>query len=428
MINHEEVHGGQLVGSAAPPPPSHKGKNSGYWTPGRRYDFIAYMRTDLWFATPPPSIETLSMRHISVPFCNPLPVAMVDKCARDGSDPLEQRLRSRSDAGYADGLGRGLASGCDVATDWMGVMPRHLAESYFTAHESLLATSPVCEKHRTRCHCHAAAINPECLLSAHLAHRRAPITRRSFGLIALARVVLPAPNIPTSGEYGGGDGVFTNVAIDESGINVLDCETRADHYTRCPAGCARHVFTGRLSPKAQPLGLVCFPRGPKPSKALPPKPPDARGGRGGRGGGRGGGGRGRGGGRGGGKRRGGGGGGAAVAEEGLSAAAAPIHTQLLLGTPTTNATAAPSPSPRHAPRQLPKSRDGSTRIRTPIKPNQMGLPQQVLRAQQMAAQAQLARRAAQHQSQIQTALNVARERQRARQRQPGQRAAHRAQG
>ena len=47
-----------------------------------------------------------------------------------------------------------------------------------------------------------------------------PITRRSFGMIALARQVLPAPLV--GGEYTGGDGVFTNIAIDGSGINVLD--------------------------------------------------------------------------------------------------------------------------------------------------------------------------------------------------------------
>ena len=235
---------------------------------GRQYDWVGYMRTDLWFATPPPSVETLSMRHVTVPFCNPLPAAKAEQCDR-GGQALDVRLRSRSDAFYNDALGRGTPAGCDVATDWMGVMPRHLAESYFRSHESALLNPPNCASHKSKCHCHANAVNPECFLSSYLAYRHVPITRRSFGFIALARQVLPAPLSP-SGEYTGGDAVFTNIAIDANGINALDCQTKADYFLPCPRFCARSVYTARLSSKVQPLSMVCFPTGRKP---LPPKPP-----------------------------------------------------------------------------------------------------------------------------------------------------------
>ena len=84
--------------------------------PPGRYDYVAYMRTDLWFSRPPPALETLSTRHVTVPFCNPLPAQRQAQCDH-AADGLHVRLRSRSDAHYGDALGRGTSAGCDVRTD-----------------------------------------------------------------------------------------------------------------------------------------------------------------------------------------------------------------------------------------------------------------------------------------------------------------------
>jgi hypothetical protein len=83
--------------------------------PRRPYDFVAYLRTDLWFALPPPSIETFSREHVSVPFCNPLPP--VTRCSNPayarvagvGAGSFDVRgHRYRSTPGYYDSLVRAI--------------------------------------------------------------------------------------------------------------------------------------------------------------------------------------------------------------------------------------------------------------------------------------------------------------------------------
>ena len=166
------------------------------------------MRTDLWFAQVPPAIETFSQSHVSVPFCNPL--RETSQCFKFSGGQQPASPRFRSSPGYHDALGRGGKSGCDVPTDWLGVMPRHLAETYFNARESIKAPTPSaqhCAAHRSGCFCHdPSKLQPECLLGGHLAAHKVPYTRRNFGLIALARSVVHSPSA-----YGG-DGVFTDGA------------------------------------------------------------------------------------------------------------------------------------------------------------------------------------------------------------------------
>ena len=229
----------------------------------RPYSHVVYMRSDLWFALPPPAIDTFSNQHVSVPFCNPLPAHT--RCtstagSRSGFGPRSRRYRSMP--GYADALGRGGDSGCDVPTDWLGVMPRHLAEAYFSAQESIGAhpSARLCQAHRSGCYCHDTnMLHAECLLGGHLASKAVEYMRRDFGLLALARQVLSAPSA------SGGDGVFTDVAVMGNGINVKDCEQGADVAKRgrvapaCPRFCARDVYAGRQSFKGALLTLACFP-------------------------------------------------------------------------------------------------------------------------------------------------------------------------
>ena len=255
-----------------PPPPSPPPPRV------QRFDYIVYLRTDLWFALPPPAIETFSNLHVTVPFCNPLP--STTKCGAHPNGPFPRPPRSRSTPGYFDGLGRGGLSGCDVPTDWMAVVPRSLAEIFFRSRDSLRVQAPpnLCEAHRSGCFCHdPRSLQPECLLGGYLGANRVQYTRRDFGLIALARQVIPSPS------SHGGDGVYTDVAIMGNGINLLDCETSSMPPTgrgfrqgpKCPRFCARGVYSGRASFKGGPLTMACFP-GEKPIDDLKLLPPGAK--------------------------------------------------------------------------------------------------------------------------------------------------------
>ena len=145
------------------------------------------------------------------------------------------RAHLRSSAGYRDALGRGGVSGCDVPTDWLGVVPRGLADVYFAARDSLRRNPEpqTCAALRSQCYCHdSSQLQPECLLGGHLVAHGIAYGRRDFGLLALARRVLPSP------AKRGGTGVFTESAIMGDGININEC-AKESAVLSCPRFCAR---------------------------------------------------------------------------------------------------------------------------------------------------------------------------------------------
>lgn len=195
---------------------------------GRTYSFVVSLRADLWLSQPLPSLASgrLPTGAVSLPFCLPLPAKRASNASACGP------------RGGGDALGRG-RSACDVATDWMAIVPRRHAPAYFSAHVHLHRNGS-CEllhaAQRSLCHCHGNALAPECVLSHHLHARRVPYQRVALGLLAAARSVHVRAGQPARPL------VSSNNVIDANGINVLRCHAAsATHttssYSPCPRAC-----------------------------------------------------------------------------------------------------------------------------------------------------------------------------------------------
>ena len=189
-----------------------------------RYTFIVTMRADLYLDRPMPRLAHLSTSAISVPFCNPA---------------NQQSARNPRCGAYegGDAIGRGRSS-CDVATDWLAIVPRQHAPAYFSAYMALHFNSSCAmfrEASRDMCHCHGGDKFPqECVLSNHLHTNHAPYERLSLGVLAVAR------SVEMRGERTQPH-VTSNLVIDVNGISASKCMPgAAPRYSPCPSTCQMH--------------------------------------------------------------------------------------------------------------------------------------------------------------------------------------------
>ena len=187
-----------------------------------RYGFVITMRADIWFAQPLPPLTSFSTRTIGVPFCNPLE---------------EKRVKTGRCGGRVggDAIGRGRST-CDVATDWMAIVPRQHASTYFSAFTKLhhnTTCAQFLEANRAMCHCHGDVIAQECMLSQHLAANQAPYERVEIGALAIGRSVTEVAMQPAKPK------VRTNILIAANGVNSAHClPTASRHFSPCPEMCS----------------------------------------------------------------------------------------------------------------------------------------------------------------------------------------------
>lgn len=197
-------------------------------TRGITYNLIANVRADLFLSKPLPAAAEIPRGHVTVPFCNPAHQSAI----KPSCGSVER----------GDFLGRG-RSECDVATDWMALIPRHFAQGYYTAFTTLTGNTSCADfarMHRDGCYCHSPMLVgafQECMLSTHLHEHHVKYARgHFFGLIAASRGVKAS----TSGNPAEVT-VTTNVAIATNGVNAADCI--ATHAAWCPQNCV-HTGTG----------------------------------------------------------------------------------------------------------------------------------------------------------------------------------------